>query len=138
MICTKYTVPLTDGQNFVIESGVTVSSSSANSALQAVMPTVSLPPAVFQRAAENSSTNSTGLVFVHYSESTLFPVSSNASSSSSNNSIMTQVGSQIIAATVVQGDATFEDLQEPVLVLLPLKSIDVVSARHTTCHYHLS
>ena len=39
---------------------------------------------------------------------------------------MTKVGSQVIAARIGQSDAIFENLQDPITVLLPIESITEV------------
>ena len=84
------------------------------------IPTISLPGTLFERITD---TNSTGLVFTLYGESTLFPVRN-----STNNSVTrTVVGSRIIAANVAQRNTVFEDLSEPVVILLPLEIGDEVS-----------
>ena len=82
---------------------------------------ISLPGSIFQQV--NTTTNSTGLVFTLYRESTLFPVGRRTLSSS--NTAVTQVGSQIIAASIVQ-DTIFENLQDLVTVQLWLELNEMV------------
>ena len=101
------------GNGISIPSNSTVELSSLSTA---TIPTISLPGPVFERI---SDTNSTGLVFTLYGESTLFPVGNQ--SSSDNNNSRTIVGSRIIAANVAQSNTSFEDLQEPIIVVLPLE-----------------
>jgi hypothetical protein len=84
------------------------------------IPTISLPGTVFERI---NDTNSTGLVFTLYEESTLFPVRN----STNNSATRTVVGTRIIAATIAQRNTSFEDLSEPVIILLPLEIGDEVS-----------
>lgn len=91
-------------------------------------PTISLPGSVFERI---SDTNTTGLVFTLYGESTLFPTRNRTNNSSAT---MTVVGSQIIAANIAQRNTTFEDLSEPIIVLLPLEIGDKVSVECSYMH----
>lgn len=77
---------------------------------------ISLPSSLFQQIKRN--TNTTGLVFTLYESAILFPVDGNTNS---NNQTMTQVGSQIIAASVGQ-NIEFEDLKDPVTVILQVEN----------------
>ena len=63
----------------------------------------------------------TGLVFTLYKASTLFPVSKRAS----KNSLMTEVGTHIIAANINGQD--IEDLKDPVVITLQLNIREGVS-----------
>ena len=106
-----------DGSNYTTRNGISIANTSpVESASPDIIttPTISLPGSVFERINDS---NSTGLVFTLYGESTLFPVRNRPN----NSATMTVVGSRIIAATVAQRNTTFEDLSEPVLVLLPLE-----------------
>ena len=78
---------------------------------------VSLPPSLFKQI-NDTDTNSTGLVFTVYQKSTLFPVGRKASSS---NKAKTKIGTNIIAASVGR-DVAFENLQDPVTIILQLES----------------
>ena len=117
-----------DDSNFTIESKESISdnpsAASSNSQPKVVKtsPTISLPGSVFERI---SDTNRTGLVFTLYEESTLFPMTSNGNDDS--NTSVTMVGSRVIAANVAQTDTIFEDLQEPIIILLPLETGEKVS-----------
>ena len=84
---------------------------------------VSLPPSLFQQI-NITNTNSTGLVFTFYEKSTLFPVGGNALSNSLPRTV-TKVGTNIIAASVGR-DVVFENLQDPVTIVLQLKGQDNV------------
>ncbi len=84
------------------------------------IPTISVPGTVFERI---NDTNSTGLVFTLYEEPTLFPVRN----STNNSATRTVVGSRIIAATIAERNTSFEDLSEPVVILLPLEISEEVS-----------
>ena len=95
------------------------------------IPTISLPGSVFERI---NDTNSIGLVFTLYGESTLFPVRNGTN----NSATMTVVGSRIIAASVAQRNTTFEDLSEPVIILLPLEIGDEVSVECSNINMHQS
>lgn len=88
--------------------------------MDVTIPTISLPGTLFERI---NDINRTGLVFTLYGESTLFPVRN----STNNSATRTVVGSRIIAANVAQRNTTFEDLSEPVVILLPLEIGDEVS-----------
>ena len=79
---------------------------------------ISLPPSLFKQI-NDTDTNSTGLVFIVYRKSTLFPVGRNTSSSNMANTI-TQVGTNIIATNVGR-DIVFENLQDPVTIMLQLR-----------------
>lgn len=65
----------------------------------------------------NNSTNTTALVFTLYTAPTLFPVSERSQSSS--NQTMTQVGTNVIAASVGRND--IEGLKDPVEISLKLE-----------------
>lgn len=119
-----YICVLSDGENFTIEDEVTLTGSSADTPSQTTTPTISLPPLLFQQI---DNATSAGLVFTLYGQSTLFPVGSNAKSN--HNGTTTRVGTTVIAATVVEEDATlnFENLKDPVLVLLPINADWMVS-----------
>ena len=80
---------------------------------------VSLPPSLFQKI-NDTDTNSTGLVFTLYEKSTLFPVGRKAMSTGLAHTTTTQVGTNIIVATVGR-DVVFEDLQDPVTIILQLE-----------------
>ena len=108
----------TDGGNFIISVANTEPASP--SSMDVTIPTISLPGTLFERIDDTSRT---GLVFTLYGESTLFPVRN----STNNSATRTVVGSRIIAANVAQRNTVFEDLSEPVVVLLPLEIGDVVS-----------
>lgn len=96
----------------------TSSKSSSNTSLGT---SISLPSSLFQRI--NSDSITTGLVFTLYEAATLFPVGE--STRSSNNHTITQVGSRIIAASVGQ-DTEFEDLKDPVVIVLQLENQEMV------------
>lgn len=64
---------------------------------------IDLPPSLFEKLTNQSNTS---LFFVHYKESTLFPV--NQGNNLSNSSNETIVGSNVLAATVGLGN----DFQE--------------------------
>ena len=119
-----------DGGNFTTGNGISITNTSSMepaSPNNISIPTISLPRSVFERI---NGTNNTGLVFTLYGESTLFPVRN----STNNSATMTVVGSRIIAASVAQRNTTFEDLPEPIIVLLPLEIGDEVSVECSNMH----
>ena len=87
---------------------------------------ISLPPSLFMQISETDA-NSTGLVFTVYRRSTLFPVGRKTSSNSMAGTI-TEVGTNIIAASVGR-DAEFENLRDPVMIILRLESQNNVHKR---------
>lgn len=121
-----------DGGSFTIGSGISNSSVESASPNAITTPTISLPGSVFERI---NDTNSTGLVFTLYEESTLFPMRNSTNNSSAT---MTMVGSRIIAANIAQRNAMFEDLSEPIIVLLPLEIGDEVSVECSKMHPSLT
>ena len=74
---------------------------------------IRLPPSLFE---ELNSLPNVGVFFGRYETSTLFPVRR-----ASNNGRQTQVGSQVLAATVGQ-NLRLQNLSEPVTVTLKLQS----------------
>lgn len=111
----------TDDGNFITADDKSTTSSSMGTSMSSISlgstsTSITLPSSLFQRI--NSSSNMTGLVFTHYEASTLFPVGEHIRSS--NNLTVTQVGSQIIAATIGQ-DIEFEDLRDPVTITLHIQ-----------------
>lgn len=110
-----------DNGNFTVniadEKPVTSPSVNLSPSETSLGNSISLPSSLFQRVKSN--TNSIGIVFTLYEAATLFPVGE--SSRSSNNQTMTQVGSQIIAASVGE-NIEFEDLEDPVTVVLQLEN----------------
>lgn len=103
-----------DDEKYVVTADIQTSSSP-------VIPYygISLPPSLFKRI-NDTDTNSTGLVFTVYKKSTLFPVGRNTFSSNMEDTI-TQVGTDIIAANVGR-DIAFENLQDPVTIILQLEN----------------
>ena len=96
-----------------------IQSTSSTVASNASIPmSVSLPPTLFKQISDTDP-NSTGLVFTVYRKSTLFPVGREASSNSMADK-MTEVGTNIIAASV-GGVAELENLQDPITITLQLE-----------------
>ena len=82
---------------------------------------ISLPPSLFKQINEMDAT-STGLVFTVYRRSTLFPVGRiRKASSNSMADTIAEIDTNIIAASVGR-DAEFENLQDPVVIILRLES----------------
>ena len=114
----------TGGGNFTIEDAIPVTNVTSNLLMDepdTTHPTISLPPSVFERI--NTTTNSTALVFALYALPTLFPVGNVTvivDQRERVNGTETRVGSQIISAIVVRDNISFEELTDPVQVLLPL------------------
>ena len=78
---------------------------------------ISLPPSLFQTI--NSSTN-VGVFYGIYNSSTLFPVAAPQGNDTSADR-QTQVVSNVVAVTVGQNDMTFENLPQPVTIVLGLQ-----------------
>ena len=128
-MCQIRSLSSTDRENFTIKNGVELNSSSKETPSQNAIPSISLPPAVFQRI---NNVTSTGLVFTLYDQSTLFPVGNTSEASKNTNVTMTVVGSQVIAASVAQDGPKVENLDDPVLVLLPVRISGEVSSNKSS------
>lgn len=77
---------------------------------------ISLPPSLFERLDDRENV---GVFFAHYEDTTLFPVRRPNTDVRETN-IQTQVGSQIIAATV-DSKTQLTNLTEPVLITFRLR-----------------
>ena len=126
----------TGGSNFTIDNAIPVTNLTSNFPMDepnTTHPTISLPPSIFERISPVA--NSTALVFALYAQPTLFPVG-NASAVGGQreriNGTETRVGSQIISAIVVQDNTNFENLIDPVQVLLPV-DINTVIKFYSFC-----
>ena len=97
---------------------------------------VSLPPSLFQQI-NDTDTNSTGLVFTLYKKSTLFPVGRKAMSTGLAHATTTKVGTNIIAASVGR-DIPFENLQDPVTIILQLENQNNVRKKLGSVQHHHS
>ena len=77
---------------------------------------ISLPPSLFERLDDRENV---GVFFAHYEDTTLFPVHRPITDVRETN-LKTQVGSQIIAATV-DSDTQLTNLTEPILITFRLQ-----------------
>ena len=89
---------------------------------------VSLPPSLFQMI--NSSTN-VGVFYGIYNSSTLFPVAALQGNDTSADR-QPQVVSNVVAVTVGQNDMTFENLSQPVTIVLGLQKEQGMVSSETT------
>ena len=90
------------------------------SSLQSPVPSIELPPSLFEQiwdATSLTQSGAAGVVFTLYEKSTLFPVGEHIKTSSG----ATRVATEIIAAHVAQ--ESIDGLQEPVTVTLKMKEV---------------
>ena len=81
---------------------------------------INLPPSLFEHDMISGHNNNTGLLFMLYNNSILFPVNG-GNDLNSDGLVQTVVGSRIIAATVTVGDVVeLRDLEDNVTVVLQL------------------
>ena len=87
---------------------------------------ISLPASVFERVNDQESV---GVFFALYEMATLFPVGERNAQSDRDTSRETQVGSQIVAATI-DSNQELNDLENPVIIVfrLQLNSSEVVAS----------
>ena len=80
---------------------------------------ISLPASLFERVGDRENV---GVIFALYENSTLFPVRRESGSGSTDvePTVQTQVGSQIVAATVDSGNE-LRNLPEPVMITFRLQ-----------------
>ena len=107
-----------EDEEYTFADGIQTSSSIMTPYADIPM-SVSLPPSLFKQI-NDTDTNSTGLVFTVYQKLALFPVSRKASSNSMVDTI-TEVDTNIIAA-IVGRNIAFENLQDPITIILQLES----------------
>ena len=88
---------------------------------------ISLPASLFE-LIDNQTT--VGVFYAFYKLPTLFPIA--RETQLIDDVIQTQVGTPVIASTVVSDNVTFDDLSEPVTVLLRLLNDIEVSE-----HFHV-
>ena len=74
---------------------------------------VSLPASLFQRFDDHESV---GVFFAFYEMATLFPVGSRSADDEVSPGLQTQVGSQVVAATVNSSNELI-DLEDPVILV---------------------
>ena len=84
-----------------------------------------LPGSLFGRISQLSSV---GTVFGIYENTNLFPVGGRNAASDDNETIVTEIGSQILSATVGNDSKNLENLHKPVSVTLRLNINDTVSS----------
>ena len=95
------------------------------SLLQSPVPSIDLPPSLFEQIPDATSLELTqsgtaGVVFTFYEKLTLFPVGEHIKNGT-NSSEVTRVATEIIAAHVAQ--ESIDGLREPVIVTLKMKEV---------------
>lgn len=95
---------------------------------------ISLPATLFQRVNDQENV---GVFFAFYETATLFPVGGQDAISDRNISRRTQVGSQIVAATIATSQE-LTNLENPVTIVFRLQlntTAQVVAYRDVACKY---
>ena len=104
-------------------------SPSLKSSSPTTAPSISLSPSLFEQINDS---NSRGMVFTVYELPTLFRVGKSATSN--NTPAVTQVGTPIIAAHVgLETELEFDELQDPVTVILQLEIQEMVGESILPC-----
>ena len=92
---------------------------------------ISLPASLFERVNDQENV---GVFFAFYETSTLFPVGRENAVSDNNTARQTQVGSQIVAATV-DSSKELTDLENPVTIVFRLQfntSLEVYGTQYSS------